>query len=32
MLVVGVHVAANAAAEQDGLLRDGRNAPTHILW
>ena len=31
VLVVGVHVAADGPAEQDGLLRDGCDAPAHIL-
>lgn len=31
VLVVGVHIAADGPAEQDGLLRDGRDAAAHIL-
>lgn len=31
MLVVRVHIAADAAAEQDGLLRDRCDAAAHIL-
>ena len=31
VLVVGVHVAADGPAEQDGLLRDGRDAAAHVL-